>query len=284
MAYGDNIVGNISRYVQEINEMAVLVARDTNFVTGLVTVFTDNAGTAARNRSEYGTATFNQITDSDDLTSQAFTPSVVNTLTPSFFGAQFFITDRRLRSDPMNAQSDAARELGEAAAKKVQVDVLSAMASFTGGTVGTAGGTLTWGNIYKGVAALKQQNPRGRFIGILGNGQWYHLGTVTVPAGAQTNAPALQDTIAAQYFVGRIFGVDWYVSNDVSGALGTAAKGGVFTQEAIGFDERLPFGINPERDESRGGGGWELNATMEYASGIWRPKFGVTILGTDVLP
>jgi hypothetical protein len=284
VAYGDNIVANVGRYIQEINEMAILVARDNNFVTSLVTPFFDNSGTAQRTRSEYGTATFSQITDSDDLTSQAFTPAVAGTVTPSFFGAQFFITDRRRRSDPHTVQSDAARELGEAAAKHVQRNMLTNLASFTGGTVGSAGGTLTWGNIYAGIAKLKQQNPRGQFYGILGNGQWYHLGTPTVPAGNQTNAPAFQDNVMLNYWVGRWFGVDWFTSNDVSGFNGTAAKGGVFTREALAYDERLPFNIRPERDESRGGGGFELNATMEYGHGVWRPAFGVTLLGTDVVP
>jgi hypothetical protein len=282
MPVGANIADNIASYVQTIHEMAVLAARDIDFITNLVMRFDDNRGTASRTRSEYGTVAFQPISDSDDLTSQAFTPSVANTLTPMMYGAQFFITDRRLRTAPWEEAGIAARELGEGAAKQVSRNLLSVFNQFTGGTVGSAGGTLTWGNIFAAVTKLQQQNARPPFFGVLQTGHWYHLGTATVPAGAQTNAPDFQDRVMQQFFVGSFFNTLWFVTNDIPS--GTAAVGGVFAREALAYDERLPFNIRSERDESRGGGGIELNATMEYAYGVWRPAFGVAIVGTSVVP
>ena len=57
------------------------------------------------------------------------------------------------------------------------------------------------------------------------------------------------------------------------------AVGGIFGRQAIYLDRRQPFGIEYQRDASRGGGGWELNATMEYAYGVWRPTLGGTVEG-----
>ena len=280
MPAGINIAGDISGYVQTIFEMSNMVARDNTFVLPLVTTFDDNMGTAARTRSEYGTATFNQVSDADDLTSQTFLPTTQESLTPYEFGAQFFITDTRRRNAAVEAATDAANELGSSMATTVQQNVLSKMSSFTGGTVGTAGGTVTWGNIFAAISKLKIQNAPEPYIGVLHVGQWYHLGTVAVPAGAQTNGPQLQDAINARYFVGQFFNTLWFVTTDI--ASGTAATGGVFSRAALAYDERVPFRIEPERDASRRG--IELNATMTYASGVWRPKFGVQIIATSVVP
>lgn len=282
MPVGDNVVANISTYVQRINEAAYLVARDNNYMAPLVTGFGDNSGTAARSRSEYSTATFNQITDSDDLASQVFTPSVQNTLAPYLYGAQFFITDQRLRSAPWDELAQASRELGESAAKHVNNNLLAAFSNLTGGTAGVAGGTALWPTLFKAVTLLKSQNAPEPYYGVLHTGQWFHLGTAVVPAGAQTNAPVLQDQVVNRWFVGNFFGVLWYQTSDITS--GTAAVGAVFSREAMALDVRKPFGIEEQRDASRGGGGWELNATMDYGAGVWRPKFGVQIIGTSVVP
>lgn len=282
MAAGDNIVANISTYVQQINEAAYLVARDYNYMTPLVTTYNDNTGTAARSRSEYGTATFNQISDADDLASQVFTPSVQNTLAPALYGAQFFVTDQRLRSAPWDEMASASMELGEGAAKHINKSLIGAFSSLTGGTVGSAGGTVIWGDLFEAVAHLQAQNARPPYYGVIHTGHWFHLGTAIVPAGAQTNAPSLQDAAVSRYFVGSFFNTLWFQTSDITA--GTAAVGAVFSREALAFDIRKPFGIEGQRDASRGGGGWELNATMEYGAGVWRPKFGVQIVATSVLP
>lgn len=56
------------------------------------------------------------------------------------------------------------------------------------------------------------------------------------------------------------------------------AQGGMFTRDALAIDLRRPMRIEPERDASMR---WtELNTTMVYASGKWRPERGV-ILRSD---
>jgi hypothetical protein len=222
------------------------------------------------------------ITDADDLASQQYKPTAQESLTPYLYGAQFYFTDRRARSDPNAVVQDGSNELGMSAAKSIQQNLLGDFASFTGGTAGSAGGTATWAILYKAVALLKQQNAPGPYYGVLQEGQWFHLGTAVIPAGAQTNAPNHQDDVLKNYFVGQFFGVSWYTTNDITS--GTAAKGGVFARPALGYDQRAPFRVEPQRDASKGGGGWELNATMDYAHGVWRPKFGVQIIATSVIP
>jgi hypothetical protein len=50
----------------------------------------------------------------------------------------------------------------------------------------------------------------------------------------------------------------------------------MFARQAIALDIRRPFRIEPERDASRRG--IELNASMIFGAGLWRPTFGVQVL------
>src|SRR5512146_3547689 len=97
-----NTYSNISDFVNTVWEDSMLVLREQGPMLGLVTQFSDRTGMALRKNAKYGTATINQISESDDLTSQALTPSVESTLTPYEYGAQFFLTDQRLESDIYN--------------------------------------------------------------------------------------------------------------------------------------------------------------------------------------
>jgi hypothetical protein len=56
----------------------------------------------------------------------------------------------------------------------------------------------------------------------------------------------------------------------------------MFARSAIALDMRQPFTINPQWNASySGNGAWELNASIEYAYGVYRPKFGCEMIGTS---
>lgn len=282
MAQGFNSSDDIKSFVNTVWQGAALVARDNTFVTNLVSVFTDQAGTATRTRSDYGTVTYQSISDTDDTQSQLFTPTAGQSLTPTLYAAQFYISDRRRRTDPFGIAGDAMRELGQGAATHVQQNLLTKFSSLTGGTVGSAGGTLTWGNLFAAIAKLKQNLAPPPYYCVIQPGQWYHLGTAEVPGVSQTNSPWAQDRVMQNYWLGQWFGIDFFQTADI--ATGTAAVGAVFSREALGYDERDPFTIREQRDESRGGGGYELNAHMDYGVGVWRPSYGVQVVATSVVP
>lgn len=60
------------------------------------------------------------------------------------------------------------------------------------------------------------------------------------------------------------------------------AKSGLFSQDAIAFDVRRGLRIEPQRDASLRA--TELNATMIYAYGLWRPTHGVQIYADATAP
>jgi hypothetical protein len=278
----ESSAASMSALVHSILEGALLVAREQSVMAGLVQTFSDMSGIAARVRTDYAGGTIQTIAETTDMSAQTFTPSAGGTITISQVGAQYFITDLRVESDYNAVVRDASTDLGQIMAVKMDTDLVGNFSSLTGGTVGTAGGTLSWANVFAGVTYLRAAFAPQPYVCVLRPEQWYFLANTLSAGQTVTNAPALQNSIAAQWFVGNAYGVDFYV--DANLTAGTACNAGMFSRQAIGFDLRRATRIEAQRDASRGGGGYELNMTAVYGHGVWRPTFGIKMLGTSTLP
>ena len=106
------------------------------------------------------------------------------------------------------------------------------------------------------------------------------MGTAIAPGVTVTNSPALQDEFTRQFFVGNVSGVDIFLDGNI--AEGTSVFGAIFSRQAMALDTRRAPRIEYERDASRRG--FELNASMVYAKGTWRPLFGVAINTAGTAP
>ncbi len=274
-----NTFADISSYVNNILEDSLLIARENAIMPALVQNFTA-IGENPRKVYQYGTVTINDIGESDDLVSQAFTPSLLSTLTPAEAGAQYFLTDRRVAGDWSAVRADASQDLGQAMGEKLDKDLLGLFDNVTGGTVGTAGSNLTWANFFAAQSILRSQLAPMPYACVLQPFQWHCLGTAIAPGVTVTNSPWLQDAIAQRFFVGNVGGVDIFVDGNI--ASGTSIFGAMFSRQAIALDTRRAPRIEYERDASRRG--FELNASMVYAVGTWRPTFGVAINTAGTTP
>ncbi len=216
------------------------------------------------------------VTDADDLTSHAFTPSTDQVLTPAEIGLQFFISDARAESDiPENILTDAATELGLAAADKLQTDILGDLPSLTGGTIGASGTAITFGYLAAAISRARVANKSNvvPLAAVVHEYQWSVLARTASVAGATIAAvaPNFQEEITRTGFVAQFMGVPIY---QVFGGLsGSDFTGGVFPRIALALDWRRNIRVRPERDESRRG--LELNMSAIYAHGVWRPARGV---------
>jgi hypothetical protein len=278
-----NTYANISAFVNTVYEQALLIARAQNVMQPLVTGFTDLTGKAVRSNQEYNASTFNQIEDTDDLASQAFTPSVLSTLTPAEFGAQFFVTDTRLESDPFPMQAQAAQELGASYSKTIDTALVSQFTNFTGGTLGAAGSVITWGHLFAMQARLVAQNAPAPYNVVIHPYQWNVLQKAASVAGTRTNAAdSLMEGINRAYLVDMVAGLNIFVSNNLTPDGSDDVIIGMFSPAALALDVRRAFRLEPERDASRRG--WELNASGMFAAGVWRPKFGIKATFDASLP
>jgi hypothetical protein len=277
-----NPTTDITTYIQTIYEDAMFVARENMFFDQLITTFSDRTGNADRSSSIYGSATMASIGETDDLASQAFTPSVLATLTPAEVGAQFFLPDLRVESDPFQVRSDASMELGAAIATKVQQDSLTSLASLTGGTIGAAGTTITWGHFFAARAVLKNQKAPEPYICVLHEYQWQVLAKASSVSATVAFSPSFQDDVMRRYYVGTAAGVDIFATVDITPDASDDASGGMFARSAMALDMRRAPRLEAERNASRRG--IELNLTSVYGYGVWRPAFGVTMLFDATTP
>jgi hypothetical protein len=284
-----NTWANVSAIAQDIQEDAILLERHMNLMGGLVKTYRDASGLNDRKSYQYNQATINQVAETDDLTSQAFTPSHLSTLTPYEYGSQFFITDSRIEGDsPDDIRNDGSLELGLAMAQKVEEDLLGLFPSLTGGTVGAAGTTLTWGYVAAGIArarvACKSQSMP--LAVVLHEYQYFNLAktaSVSGSSNAVTNNEAFVDPILRKWYRGDFAGAQIFVTTNTN--LIDASDdftGACFARDAIAIDWRRAPRIEPERDASRRG--YELNLSAVYAKGVWRPTFGVQIVGDATAP
>jgi hypothetical protein len=274
-----NTFADISTYVNNILEASLLIARENAVMPALVQNFSA-VGENPRKVYQYGTVTINDIGESDDLQSQAFTPALLSTLTPAEAGAQYFLTDRRIASDWSAVRADASQDLGQAMGQKIDVDLLGLFDNLTGGTVGAAGTNMAWSTFFAGISILRTKLAPMPYTCVLHPYQWHSMGTAIAPGVTVTNSPALQDEFTRQFFVGNVSGVDIFLDGNISE--GTSVFGAMFSRQAIALDTRRAPRIEYERDASRRG--FELNASMVYAKGTWRPSFGVAINTAGTAP
>lgn len=283
MTYGLNTYSNISAFVNTIFEDALLVARDNALAPALVKTYFDQTSMAARVISQWGTASYTALAETDDLTSQVFSPSTLGTLTPGEYGAQYLLTDQRLASDPFGVQADASMELGAKYAEDVDTAVFANFTSLTGGTVGASGSTMTWAYLNAAIARLRNGKvPMAGLVAVLHPYHWNDLASSASVAGTSTNSPEwLRAEIATNFFVARASGVNIFVS-PLAPTSSTDAYSAIFHPMALALDVRRGFRIEPDRDPSRRG--LELNATGIYATGTNRPLWGVQILADATAP
>ncbi|WWT39941.1 major capsid protein [Microcystis phage Mae-JY09] len=278
-----------SPYIQTIYDDAMFVVRETVTVLPWVTTFNDRSGLASRSSSEYNSATMNVVGEADDLTSQAFTPSVIATLTPFERAAQFLITDSRVESDPWDSiQTDASRELGASMANTMDTDLVTNFTSLTGGTVGAAGSAMTWGYLAAAVAILRGTNVPGPYYAVLHPYQALDLanaaanmaGAVAFGGDATQDAAARGGILTGLGAPLGLSGITISANIDIDGS--DDAVGAVFNPMAMAMDMRRAPRLEPQRDASRRS--TELNLSAVYAHGVWRPKFGVQIKSDASLP
>jgi hypothetical protein len=275
-----NTFANVSSLANPMQELAYFAIRDSNVTYRLVRNFSDMEGGNPRKGYEYNKGTAASLLETDDLTSSAFAPALLATLTPAEIGLQFFVTDLRASSDlPENIISDGGRELGLAAADRIETDVLGDFASLTGGTIGAAGTAITWGYLAAAIAQARNANKSNSvpLVAVIHGFQWAVLAKSASIAGAAIGAvaPSYQDLITRTGFVAEFMGVPLYQVFATPDA-GDDFRGAVFPRDALAIDWRRPVRIEPERDASRRG--TEFNMSSVYAHGVWRANLGVQMI------
>lgn len=273
-------VSSLNGLFDNILEGARFVARERTVMQPLVTNVSGE-GMAPRIGGEYNSLTVATVAEGAEPTAQEFTKSTAYTLTPVRLVAQAFVTDQRLATDPDNTETDVAREMGFAMAEQVDRTLTGLFGSFTA-SKGTAGSVTTLQHVAAACSRLNGQNAQGNMNVVLHPYAWHNIWLgLGMPSASQAFLGDVANEALRQYYVGTFVGANWYETNNVGTAGGTAING-VFVQSALTLDTRKGMTIEAERDASREGN--ELNMTMWVANGVTRNAWGVKVIGTAVEP
>lgn len=275
----------ISSYLPDIWEAALMYAQQNFFMPDVVTTFTNQSGMTPRKNTQYsGGTVVTGLGETDDLTTQAFTRSALSTLTPQEIGTQFIITDRRMETDDVpSIMADLTEHIGYTVFKQVESHLAGLFSSLTGGTIDSSGTALTWSNIYSARAILAASPVPGPYTVVLHEYQWLDLATAVNIVGTSNSSPLrVRDDIQSRYYVGSMGDMNFFVTGNEVISAGTAVTGGIFNRQALALDLRRALRLEPERDASKRH--TEVNATMIYAYGTWRPAYGVQIISDASTP
>ena len=169
-------VSDLNSLFAEIYEDAIFVARQASVMAGLVTPY-QAVGMQERNMGIYPTITAQTKAEGVDFAnSTTFNKTSKMTITPAVAMAQVVYTDERAATDPDDARRDAARELGNAIATKVDEDLVDLFSSFTTNTaIGTANTALTIKKVAAGIAVLRAQHAPNPIYVTLHPYHWHPL-------------------------------------------------------------------------------------------------------------
>lgn len=287
MTVGQTLYSDISSLVNPIQQDTLAILRQQNLLLPTVRQF-NGTGMNPRKGYDWGTLTVNTVAEDDDMIPQKFDKTERVTLTPTSKGAQVWLSDQRLATDWDMIRQDVSMELGAVFATHVDTTLAGHFSSLTGGTVGTAGSALTWNNVLDAQALLQAAGVPTPYFCVLHTYQWLDLykEIVTNSSGSFQRAPEFQDRLVNNYFSTPMLGGVIFVSTgNVAVDASDDATGAMYSSMAIAYDLRRGFRIAPERDESRGGGGgYELNASLWYASDPWAPARGIQIISDATAP
>ena len=281
------LYADISARVNDIIEDTLAVARSANLLLPTVMQMTAQ-GMMLRKVNEYNAVVFVQAGEEDDTAAQKFSKDALATLTPAAYRARIDMTDQRAESDFDSEVAAASTEFGNASAKSVDVNIATNFSSATAGTIGSAGTVMTWAHITSALAIIANADvpANAPVFCALHPFQWEPLLAAATLAGSSISQnPAFTDRIAAapNYFViPQFVGVTFVITNAIAIDGSDDANGCMYVPQAFVVDSRKPFNLRPQRDESREL--TELNASLWYAHGVWRPAFAVTILSDAATP
>ena len=200
-------------------------------------------------------------------------------ITAAEYGNMATVQDIIIEASPSDVGADVGRQLGASLAAAMDKSIVDLFGSFTASTGPGAGNELTVEHLLRAAATLRANSvPMTGLVAVLHPFAAYNLKKTFLNAGGNFGAsPALADTVAREYFVGRVAGIDIYESAAI--ATGDApfnTTGAVFHPAAIGMTLKRDIRIALQRDESLRG--FEVVASAAWGASIIDNVKGVKLI------
>jgi len=267
---------------ENISQAAQYVFNENAMLRNLVTVYdmTGTPGLTASIPLWPKASAVTALTAGADLSNDSALASVTAVdITAAEYGNMATIQDIVIEASPSDVGADVGRQLGAALAQAMDETIVDLFSSFTASEGPGVGNELTVEHILKAAAQLRANSvPMQGLVAVLHPYAAYNLKKGFLNAGGDFGAsPDLANTVAREYFVGRIGGIDIYESASID--LGSApfnSTGAVFHPAAIGMALKRDIRIALQRDESLRG--FEVVASAAWGAGIIDNVKGVKLI------
>lgn len=272
MASGDTITSSLNDSLPTVIASARIVREQEGVMPQLADKVTLEEGTGLNwNEISLSALTASSITETTQLTNPQQLADSLFTITPTMVGILVVITDRTARRISKNVFAKTGSLAQNAIQRKKDEDGITVLDGANTSIPGSASTTLSFGHIAAAVTritgnATEPGKPpiycvlHGYQIKDIYDELVAGVGTYAIPEGI--TARVLQDG-----FRGRISGAQIFEDGNISIATDTAAKGGVFAQEAIVLVQGAAPRAVMVRDEALGGGASKMYYYDEYAYG-----------------
>jgi len=267
---------------ENISQAAQYVFNENAMLRNLVTVYdmTGTPGLTASIPLWPKASAVTALTAGADLSNDSALASVTAVdITAAEYGNMATIQDIVIEASPSDVGADVGRQLGASLAQAMDETIVDLFSSFTASEGPGVGNELTVEHILKAAAQLRANSvPMQGLVAVLHPYAAYNLKKGFLNAGGDFGAsPDLANTVAREYFVGRIGGIDIYESASID--LGSApfnSTGAVFHPAAIGMALKRDIRIALQRDESLRG--FEVVASAAWGAGIIDNVKGVKLI------
>lgn len=276
-------VSSLASLFAAIYEDAIFVAREMNIMTNLVTNYATK-GWMTRYMGIYPELSAVSVAEGVDFAGATeFTKTSQMELTPGEIINQVILTDRRIDTDPDDARRDAAEEMGNAIATKIDTDLVGLFTGFSTEAGAGAGSSFTLKEMGVAVSLLRNAKVPNPIVAVLHPYHWHdvwvELGT---PAGTQAALGEKMNEALRSFFVSNLLGMNIFINANIAVDASDDAISAIFNRGALAFDSRKAPTLEPERDASLRA--WELNFTAGYAYGERRDAFGVKLTADATAP
>ncbi len=262
---------------------ALHVLREGTLMTNLVTLF-NGTGFATREVGVWAQGVAQKKAEGVDFSNPTVASKTQKaTFVPAVAFIQYDVTDEAATTDPVDdLRAAIAREIGWALAEIIDTDLLSVFSDFDH-TQGSAGSAITLAQAGAAMSILRNASARGRIYAVWHPFHWHDIWLELGQPGAnQAFLGDVANLAMLDYFVSNWSGMTHFSTANISVDGSDDAISGIFTQDAIAWDQRTAMMIEPQRDASA----WktEFNGSVGYGFGDLRAESGVAITGDATSP
>jgi hypothetical protein len=266
---------------ENITQAAQYVFNENAMLRNLVTVYdmTGTPGLTASIPLWPKASAVTALAAGADLSNDSALASVTAIdITAAEYGNMATIQDIVIEASPSDVGADVGRQLGASLAQAMDQSVVDLFTSFTASRGPGAGQELTVEHLLAAAAQLRANSvPMTGLVAVLHPFAAYNLKKGFLNAGGNFGAsPDLANTVAREYFVGKIGGIDIYESASIDIDSGDDAIGAVFHPAAIGMTLKRDIRIALQRDESLRG--FEVVASAAWGASIIDNVKGVKLI------